>query len=162
MMIGGAKPLAWVASSRADLKELPDQVQRAFGYALYLAQCGDRPPNAKPLKGFGGSGVVEVIEDHDRSTYRAVYTVQLEGIVYVLHVFQKKSKKGSATPKADLTLIERAIRTRDFPAPGVDDAGERQHAAAPDAAKEIAAVSIHRPALLFSAAHFKPGWGNFG
>ena len=109
-MRGSLKPLGWIASSRADLRGLPKQVRRAFGHALSLAQRGRHPPNAKPLKGFGGSGVLEVIEDYDRGTYRAVYTVQFEGIVYVLHVFQKKSRKGSATPKADIDLIERRLK----------------------------------------------------
>lgn len=104
------KPLGWIGGSRDDLGSLPGRVQDVFGYALYLAQRGEHPRNAKPLKGFGGSGVVEVVEDHDRSTYRAVYTVKFARVVYVLHVFQKKAKRGNATPNADIKLIERRLR----------------------------------------------------
>lgn len=81
-----------------------------MGYALYRAQCGDKHPDAKPLKGFKGSGVLEVVEDFDKDTYRAVYTVRFEGIVYVLHAFQKKSKHGIATPKQDVELIEARLK----------------------------------------------------
>jgi phage-related protein len=80
------------------------------GYALYLAQCGEKHPSAKPLKGFKGAGVLEVVEDFDGDTYRAVYTVKLEAVVYVLHVFQKKSKQGIATPKQDINLIEMRLK----------------------------------------------------
>ncbi|MBI4559264.1 MAG: type II toxin-antitoxin system RelE/ParE family toxin [Candidatus Hydrogenedentes bacterium] len=80
-----------------------------MGYALYLAQAGDKHPKAKVLKYFGGAGVLEIIEDRDRSTYRAVYTVRFEGVVYVLHVFQKKSKHGIATPKAESDLINQRL-----------------------------------------------------
>jgi phage-related protein len=80
-------------------------VCRSIGYALHFAQAGDKHPSAKPLKGFGGAGVLEVVEDHDGDTYRAVYTVKLAGIVYVLHVFQKKSKRRGATSKQDIDLI---------------------------------------------------------
>jgi phage-related protein len=81
-----------------------------FGYALYLAQLGDKHDQAKPLKGFGGAGVLEVVEDHDGDTYRAVYTVRIAKAVYVLHVFQKKAKRGIATPKSDLDLIKQRLR----------------------------------------------------
>lgn len=77
-----------------------------MGYALYLAQGGEKHSSAKPLKGFKGAGVLEVVEDFDGDTYRAVYTVKLEEVIYVLHVFQKKSKHGIATPKQDIELIE--------------------------------------------------------
>jgi phage-related protein len=100
------KPVEWVGSSREDLKEFSEDVQLVIGYALYLAQCGEKHPLAKPLKGFKGAGVLEVVEDFDGDTYRAVYTVKLAGVVYVLHVFQKKSKQGIATPKQDVELIE--------------------------------------------------------
>lgn len=93
------KPVEWVGSSLKDLKEFSEDVQQVMGYALYLAQCGEKHPLAKPLKGFKGAGVLEVIEDFNGDTYRAVYTVKLAGVVYVLHVFQKKSKQGIATPK---------------------------------------------------------------
>lgn len=100
------KPLEWVGSSLEDLKEFPEEVQGEIGYALYLAQVGDKHPDTKPLKGFKGASVLEVVEDFDGDTYRAIYTVKLPKAVYVLHVFQKKSKHGIATPKQDIDLIE--------------------------------------------------------
>ncbi len=84
------KPLEWISSSRNDLREFPEDVQQSIGFALYRAQLGSKHPDAKPLKGFKGSGVLEVVEDFDGDTYRAVYTVKFEGVVYVLHAFQKK------------------------------------------------------------------------
>lgn len=80
-----------------------------MGYAIYLAQVGDKHPNAKPLKEFG-SGVLEVVSDHRGDTFRAVYTVRLARRIYVLHVFQKKSKKGIATPKSELDLIRQRLK----------------------------------------------------
>src|ERR1700740_336976 len=94
-----AKPLEWIANSLKEMKEMPEDVRQAFGFALYLAQCGGKHPDAKPLKGFSGAGVLEIVEDFSGDTYRAVYTVRFADAVYVLHVFQKKSKKGIATPK---------------------------------------------------------------
>jgi phage-related protein len=87
------KPVEWVGSSLDDLKKFPEDVRQTVGYALYLAQCGERHPSVKPLKGFKGTEVLEVVEDFDGDTYRAVYTIRLAGVVYVLHAFQKKSKK---------------------------------------------------------------------
>ena len=104
------KPVVWIGSSLEDLKEFPEEVRGEVGYALYLAQTGSRHPNAKPLKGFGGARVLEIVEDHDGDTYRAVYTVKLAGIVYVLHAFQKKSKQGIATPKQDIDLIKERLK----------------------------------------------------
>jgi len=104
------KPLYWVGSSKRDLLSLPEPVVDFFGYALYLAQDGKKHEQAKPLKGFGSAGVLEVVEDWDRSTYRAVYTVRFEGVVFVLHMFQKKSKRGAATPKADIDLIRERLK----------------------------------------------------
>jgi len=75
------KPLVWVGSSRADLKSFPEEVRLVMGYALYLAQVGGKHPDAKPLRGFGGAGVLEVVDDLDGDTYRAVYTVKLRGVV---------------------------------------------------------------------------------
>jgi phage-related protein len=95
------KPLFWIGRSRDDLREFPDEVMREIGYALDYAQRGGKHPNAKPLKGFGGASVLEIVEDDDGDTYRAVY---------VLHVFQKKSKKGIATPKRDLALIDERLK----------------------------------------------------
>ena len=96
----------WIASSLDDLKDFPEEVQEAIGYALYLAQCGEKHPDAKPFKSFKGAGVLEVIENFDGDTYRAVYTVKFKGVIYVLHAFQKKSKHGIATPKQDIELIK--------------------------------------------------------
>jgi phage-related protein len=100
------KPVRWVGSSRDDLKKFPEDVKDEVGFALFTAQRGGKHPAAKPLKGFGSTGVVEIVEGHDGDTYRAVYTVQLAGTVYVLHAFQKKSMKGKATPKRDIQLIK--------------------------------------------------------
>lgn len=104
------KPLVWVGSSLKDLREFPDEVKDEMGFALYEAQRGLKPVAAKPLKGFGGAGVLEIVSDYQTDTYRVVYTVRLEERVYVLHTFQKKSKKGIATPKADIELIRRRLR----------------------------------------------------
>ena len=89
---------------------MPKDVKTAFGVALYMAQTGTEAPHVKALKGFGGRGVLEVIEDHDGDTYRAVYTVKFATAVYVLHAFQKKSKSGVATPKHDLNLIASRLK----------------------------------------------------
>lgn len=104
------KPLEWIASSYKDLMELPPGVRQRFGYALSLAQMGDQDDAAKVLKGFGGAGVLEVIEYDDGGTYRAVYTVKFTEAVFVLHCFQKKSKRGIATPKADMDIIRSRLR----------------------------------------------------
>ena len=80
-----------------------------MGYALYQAQLGLKAVSAKPLRGFGGAGVLEIVEDHQTDTYRAVYTVKFSEFVYVLHAFQKKSRKGSATPKSEIDLIKKRL-----------------------------------------------------
>lgn len=77
-----------------------------MGYALYLAQIGRKHPDARPLKGFGGAGVLEVVEDFQGNAYRAVYTVRMAGVVYVLHAFQKKSKRGIKTSKEDIEKVK--------------------------------------------------------
>jgi phage-related protein len=104
------RPLFWMGSSRRDLKGFPAEVQDEMGYALRDAQFGGTRINAKVLKGLGGAGVLEVVEDFDRSTYRAVYTVRFEGVVYVLHAFQKKSKHGIATPRTEMKLIRERLK----------------------------------------------------
>jgi phage-related protein len=98
------------------LKAFPDDVKDAMGFALYQAQMGLKALSAKPLRGYRGAGVVEIIEDSDSDTFRAVYTVKFLDFVYVLHAFQKKSKRGISTPKSDLYLIKRRLRDaeRDF------------------------------------------------
>lgn len=104
------KPVHWMGSTLADLRALPDEVQDDIGYALYEAQTGTKSSKAKPLKGFGGAGVLEIVETHDGDAYRAVYTVKLATAIYVLHVFQKKAKHGIATPKHDMDLIEKRLQ----------------------------------------------------
>jgi phage-related protein len=104
------KPLYWLGSSKRDLQALPDDVVQVFGYALYLAQIGKKHEQVKPLKGFGSAGVLEVVEDWNGSTYRATYTVRFAGAVFVLHVFQKRSKRGIATPTADVDLIHQRLK----------------------------------------------------
>ena len=103
------RPVIWVGSSRRDLRAFPRQVRGEIGQALYAAQQRETDPAARPLKGFGGRSVVEIIADHEGSTWRAVYTVRFAEAVYVLHAFQKKSKKGIATPKRELDLIHRRL-----------------------------------------------------
>jgi phage-related protein len=104
------KPLIWMDRSRKDIGEFPDQVKGVLGHGLDLAQSGEKYENAKPLKGFTGAGILELVEDFDGDTYRAVYTVKFFQIVYVLHVFQKKSKSGIATPKTDVNLIASRLK----------------------------------------------------
>src|ERR1700722_7021334 len=96
------KPLHWIGSSRNDIRAMPEDVKDEFGYALDQAQAGQKHPGAKPLKGFGGAGVLEIVTDDTGGTYRAVYTVKFSSAVYVLHVFQKKSRKAIATPKEEI------------------------------------------------------------
>lgn len=104
------KPLFWVGSSKKDLRDFPLPVRRTMGFALFQAQCGGKHVDAKPLKGYGGAAVLEVVTDHETNTFRAVYTVKFPRAVYVLHAFQKKSKKGVRTPKAELDLIAKRLR----------------------------------------------------
>ena len=99
-----------MGSSLKDLKRFPPLVQNRVGFALGQAQDGDEPNSAKALKGFGGRSVLELVDDFETDTYRAVYTVRFAGVLYVLHAFQKKSKKGSATPQHDIDLIKSRLR----------------------------------------------------
>lgn len=99
------KPLAWVGSAYADLSALPREVQHVTGQALEEAQRGNKHPDAKPLKGFGGAGVLEIVADFGGNAYRAVYTVKFPSSVYVLHVFQKKSHSGISTPKHEIDRV---------------------------------------------------------
>lgn len=102
--------LVWIASSRRDMRALPKSLRRSFGLVLFAAQTGEMPPTATPLKGFGGTGVLELIEDDAAGTYRAVYTVRYLTAIYVLHVFQKKSKRGRQTPQQDIDLIKARLK----------------------------------------------------
>jgi phage-related protein len=110
------KPVFWIGSSRRDLRGMPPQVRSEIGQALYAAQQGMTDPAAKPLKGFGGARVMEIVERYRTDAYRAVYTAHFAAAIYVLHVFQKKSKTGIATPKQDIDLIRRrfAEAERDY------------------------------------------------
>ena len=110
MIIGDRKPLFWVGASKRDLKEFPDEVQDAMGHALDIAQQGKKHKDSKALSGFGGASILEIVEDYDGDTYRAVYTVRFAGAVYALHAFQKKSKKGIATPKPEIDLIKGRLK----------------------------------------------------
>ncbi|TCL04549.1 type II toxin-antitoxin system RelE/ParE family toxin [Sodalis ligni] len=112
------KPLFWLGSTKKDLTSLPDDVQDVFEFALHLAQAGGKHPDAKAMKGFGGGGVIEVVEDYSTNTYRAVYTVKFSDAVYVLHVFQKKSTSGIATPKPDMDKINERLKQAEKHAKG--------------------------------------------
>jgi phage-related protein len=105
------KPVFWIGSSYKGFRAFPDFVQDEMGFALYQAQIGEKHRNSKPLKGFGGAGVLEIVTDHVGDTYRAVYTVKFATAVYVLHAFQKKSKSGIKTPTEDLEMIQRRLKT---------------------------------------------------
>lgn len=104
------KPVRWVGTSKQALRSFPEEVRRRVGGALWDAQLGLKAPFAKPLKGFGGASVLEIVDDFAGDTYRTVYTVRFAGVVYVLHAFQKKSKHGRATPRTDLELIEQRLK----------------------------------------------------
>ncbi len=112
------KPLFWLGSSKKDLRGLPDEVQDTFGFALHLAQEGKKHEQVKPLRGFGGAGVLEVVDDFRGDTYRAVYTVKVGNAIYVLHCFQKKSTHGIETPKPDMDLIRERLKAAEAHAKG--------------------------------------------
>ena len=112
------KPVHWMGSSLDDLRTCPDDVQDIIGHALYVAQTGGKSDEAKPLKGFKGASVLEIVANHADGTYRAVYTVQFADAVYVLHVFQKKSKRGIATPKSEIDLIRQRLQAATAEAKG--------------------------------------------
>jgi phage-related protein len=104
------KPVRWVGDSKEALSDFPEDVRRRVGAALWEAQLGRKVAYAKPLKGFGGAGVLEIVDDFDGDTFRSVYTVRFAGAVYVLHAFQKKSKRGIAAPKAELEVIDQRLK----------------------------------------------------
>jgi phage-related protein len=103
-------PLIWIGSSLKDLRSFPEDVRYTFGYALYQAQNGGKSDAAKPLKGFGSAGILEVVEENQGDTYRAVYTVRFKKAVYVLHCFQKKSTRGARTSQRDIDLIKNRLK----------------------------------------------------
>jgi phage-related protein len=107
--VPGERPLFWIGSSKEDLRAFPGPVQDEIGIALSVAQFGGKHPKAKPWKG-EGPGILEVVEDHRGDTYRAIYTVRFEGVVHVLHAFQKKSPSGIRTAKRDVQLISRRLQ----------------------------------------------------
>lgn len=109
MPVSSLKPVIWLGDSLRELKSFPAAVQDEMGYAIYLAQCGQKHVSAKPLTGLG-SGVLEVVSDHRGDTFRSVYTVRFVDRVFVLHAFQKKSRIGIVTPKADIDLIKRRLK----------------------------------------------------
>ena len=104
------KSAIWIASSKSDLRDFPTDVRRVMGVAINDAQNGEEHPDVKALKGFSGRGVLEVVEDYDGDTYRAVYTIRFAGVVYDLHCFQKKSKKGGETPKHDIDVVKLRLK----------------------------------------------------
>src|SRR5260370_17345282 len=108
-MNGSARPVIWVGSSRRDLRGFPREVRREIGQALYTAQQGETDPSAKPLRGFGGGSVLEIVADQVGSTLRAVYTVRYREAIYVFHAFQKKTKKGIPPPQKDLIPIRHPL-----------------------------------------------------
>lgn len=104
------RELVFIGSSRDDLRGFPSETTDVIGFALYTAQMGGKDPNAKPLQGFHGAGVLEVVDDYDGDTYRTVYTVRLSQAIYVLHAFQKKSKRGNETPQTHLDRIKERLK----------------------------------------------------
>jgi phage-related protein len=107
------KPVEFVGSSRDDLRSFPIEVRTEMGHAIFVAQIGGKHPSAKPLTGrnsFKGAGVLEIVEDYDGDTFRAVYTISFKGAVYVLHAFQKKSKRRSQTPRQEIEIIESRLK----------------------------------------------------
>ncbi len=104
------RPLVWVGSSKKELDTFPDDVQHVIGFALWRAQEGKKHPDAKPLKGFRGAGILEIVADEEGDAYRAVYTVRLTHAIYVLHAFQKKSKRGVKTPYPVMSLVRQRLR----------------------------------------------------
>lgn len=142
-----SKPLVFIGPSKEELSAFPEEVKRVAGYALRTAQQGGKHSDAKPLKGYNGAGVLEIVEPFDTDTYRAVYTVEFSSVVFVLYAFQKKSKRGNATPKRDLDLIDRrykaAQRLYKSPPPELTRAMAEYEAA-------VAAVKAHEQTSTIS------------
>lgn len=103
-------PIIWLGSTKKAVQDFPLTVRQAVGFALFQAQLGGKHADTKPLKGFGGAGVLEIVERFEGDTYRAVYTVKFVEVIYVLHAFQKKSKQGIKTPKQDIDLIKKRLQ----------------------------------------------------
>lgn len=124
-MLDKDKPLGWIGSSKKDLMTLPVEVRKFFGHALDFAQRGDKHDAAKVLKGFGGAGVLELVENDQDGTYRAVYTVKFVEVVFVLHCFSKKSKRGIETPQEDMNIIRARLKVAEAVAKELRD--EKTH-----------------------------------
>ena len=124
-MADAEKPVVWIGSSKKDLMALPADVVRFFGHALDFAQHGDRHGATKILKGFGGGGVLEVVENDSGGAYRAVYSVKYEEAVFVLHCFQKKSKRGISTPQKDMEIIHARLKVAEAMAKELRDGKAR-------------------------------------
>jgi phage-related protein len=105
-----ARRLVWLGSSYKDFLDFPKEVMRDVLAALLLARKGEKAVHAKPLLGFSGASVLEIVERDPSGTYRCVYTVKFPSAVYVLHAFQKKSHRGIATPKEDIEMIKRRLK----------------------------------------------------
>jgi phage-related protein len=120
------KACIFIGSSLKDLRRFPAQVKNRIGFALNEVQEGGEPLAAKALRGFGGRAVLELVDDFDGDTYRAVYTVRFAGVVYVLHAFQKKAKKGIATPRQDMELIKSRLRDAELHYRARTKKGERE------------------------------------
>lgn len=103
------RKIAWVGTTKNDLSAFPESVKREIGFTLHLVQEGKKPKNVKPLKGLG-NGVMEIISNYDKDTYRAVYALKLGDFIYVLHAFQKKSKSGHKTPKYEIDLVKQRLK----------------------------------------------------
>jgi len=112
------QPVVWVGASHRDFCRFPDAVQARMGYAPYVAQMGEKHRDAKPLRGFGGAGVLEIVNDYQGDAFRCIYMVRIARSVYVLHAFQKKSRTGRETPKAEIDLIKRRLRDAESHAQG--------------------------------------------
>jgi phage-related protein len=103
------RQIIYLGSSRKDAEKLPRQIQDLFSDALMCALMGQKHEDAKPFKYHGG-GVFEVVGDHRNDTFRAIYTTKYTEVVFVIHIFQKKSKRGKETPKEDKELIENRLK----------------------------------------------------
>ena len=122
--LSARKPCIFIGSSLRDLRRFPAKVRNRVGFALNEVQIGGEPAAAKALRGFGGRTVLELVDDFDGDTYRAVYTVRFAGAVYVLHAFQKKAKKGIATPQHDIELVKSRLRDAELHYRGRLERGE--------------------------------------
>jgi phage-related protein len=104
------RPLLWIGPSLKNLRDMPEDVKKEFGHSLREIQKGRDPGNIKPLKHLGETGILEIIVDDRAGTFRTVYTVEFEDVIAVLHVFQKKSKSGIATPKQEIELVLKRLK----------------------------------------------------